>query len=375
VWLVSDTEVNNDLNSAYSNMASKLGMPLFAATGNHDAAPVNSFPPNTINTTISSQYVYDALSADWKQWIGASAAAQADQYGAYSYKVPNLNIKIISFNTNFYYKENFWLYEATLEYDPNGQLAWLVSELQAAETAGQRVYLIGHMPMGANDAFHDGSNYFGQILNRYDATISANFFGHTHRDEFQIGYSNYKSQSAQTANSMSYIAPALTPTSGSPAFRVYSVDPVTFGVLDMTEYSTSLEASTYQTTPVWSKYYSVKEAYGPLVSPPVTAASAELTPAFWHNLTTVFQNNDAVFQQFNARKSRGYNVQTCTGDCKNSTICQLRAAEAQYNCATVSPGIDFKKRDLADSDSHSQHSECHGSKLKEILSSIAGGSV
>jgi sphingomyelin phosphodiesterase len=64
-----------------------------------------------------------------------------------------------------------------METDPSGQLAWLVSELQAAEDAGERVYIIGHMPMGAGDAFYDGSNYFDQIVNRYDATIAALFFG------------------------------------------------------------------------------------------------------------------------------------------------------------------------------------------------------
>lgn len=76
-----------------------------------------------------------------------------------------------------YYKENFWLYEATMETDPSGQLAWLVTELQAAEDAGERVYIIGHMPMGAGDALYDGSNYFDQIVNRYEATIAALFFG------------------------------------------------------------------------------------------------------------------------------------------------------------------------------------------------------
>ena len=173
---------------------------------------------------------------------------------------------------------------------------------------------------------------------------------------------------------MSYIAPALTPTSGSPAFRVYNLDPVTFGVLDFTEYTTSLEASTYQTTgPVWSAYYSAKATYGPLVSPPVTAASAELTPAFWHNLTAVFQNNDAAFQAYVGRKSRGYGVSACTGDCKTDEICQLRAAEAQYNCATVSPGIDFRKRDAAAEEAVVKvgESECHGSKVAEVLRRIA----
>ena len=100
----------------------------------------------------------------------------------------------------------------------------------------------------------------------------------------------------------------------------------------------------------------------------MTAASAELTPAFWHNLTTLFQTNDAVFQQFNARKSRGHDVSSCTGDCKTSSICQLRAAEAQYNCVTIKPGVNFKKRDLAADITHSD--ECDGSAGAKILGAL-----
>jgi sphingomyelin phosphodiesterase len=49
-----------------------------------------------------------------------------------------------------------------MERDPSGQLSWLVTELEAAETAGERVWLMGHMPLGSSDAFHDQSQYFGQ---------------------------------------------------------------------------------------------------------------------------------------------------------------------------------------------------------------------
>jgi len=63
-----------------------------------------------------------------------------------------------------------------MESDPSGQLAWLVSELDAAEQAGENVYIIGHMAMGLDDALHDGSNYFNQIVDRYSATIAALFF-------------------------------------------------------------------------------------------------------------------------------------------------------------------------------------------------------
>lgn len=82
-----------------------------------------------------------------------------------------------------------------MERDPSGLLAWMVTELEAAETAGERVWIIGklfkilsrvqvtytthtgHMPAGASDCFHDQSQYFDQIVQRFEATISGTFFG------------------------------------------------------------------------------------------------------------------------------------------------------------------------------------------------------
>lgn len=372
VWLVNETEVTNDLNDAYNSRMADYFDLVYGVTGNHDCAPVNSFPPADIDTTISSQWAYDTLSSDWSQWIGSTAASTADDYGAYSVKYSGGNLRLISFNTNFYYKENFWLYENTMEKDPSGQLAWLVDKLSAAESAGERVWLMGHMPMGSSDTFHDASNYFNQIIQRYDATIAAVFYGHTHKDEFELAYSNYTDQSADTASMMSYIMPAMTPTSGNPAFRVYSVDPVTFGVLDFTEYITNMSSSTYQTKPTWQKYYSAKETYGSLLDPPVTDSAAELTPAFWHNVTVLFENDDSVFQDYYARKSRGWDVSECTGDCKTDEICQLRAVESQYNCVEITPGISFKKRDTTASESSSttKESTCGESVVGQMFSNF-----
>ncbi|KAJ6017420.1 acid sphingomyelinase [Penicillium sp. IBT 35674x] len=354
VWLVNETEVTNDLNDAYNTRMAGYFSQIYGVIGNHDVAP----------------WAYDTLSSDWEQWIGSTAATTADDYGAYSVKYSGGNLRIISFNTNFYYKENFWLYEKTMQTDPNSQLAWIVDELDAAETAGERVWLMGHMPMGASDAFHDGSNYFNQIIQRYDATIAAVFYGHTHKDEFEIAYSDYSSPTADTATMMSYIAPALTPTSGNPTFRVYSVDPVTFGILDFQVYFANMSSSTYQTKPTWEKYYSAKEAYGSLLSPPVTDSAAELTPAFWHNVTALFESDDSVFQDYIARKSRGWDYSSCTGTCKTDEICQLRAAESQYNCVEITPGISFKKAKRSTSSSSHEESACGESVIGKMFSNF-----
>ena len=57
----------------------------------------------------------------------------------------------------------------------------MVAQLQAAEDAGQRAWLIGHIPSGKSDVFHDQSNYYDQVVQRYKNTIAAQFFGHSHK--------------------------------------------------------------------------------------------------------------------------------------------------------------------------------------------------
>jgi len=297
--------------------------------------------------------------------------------------VTGTNLRIISINTNLYYTGNYYLYQPTMELDPSGQLAWLISELAAAEAAGQRAYIIGHMPMGTGDAFHAASNYFDQIVNRFSATIAALFFGHTHNDQFQIAYNNYTQQTYQNALEVSYVCPAMVPNSGNPAFRIYSVDPVTFAILDSVTYFANTTAPGYQTTgPVWEKYYSAKEAYGPLVTPPLTDPKAELTPAFWHNVTVALQNNATAFAEYNARLTRGLNPGNYTAATQAKTICELRAAQSQYNCDVITPNVNFNKREVGSRPGEAQkvfrkvgeikEGECEGGRMRSILSNIVG---
>jgi sphingomyelin phosphodiesterase len=168
----------------------------------------------------------------------------------------------------------------------------------------------------------------------------------------------------------------MTPSSGPAAFHIVDVDPVTFGVLDITTYIANFSSPDYQTTgPVWEKYYSAKEEYGPLVSPPVTDPAAELTPGFWHDVTVAFETNNDAFQAYIARKSRGWNVGSCTGDCQTNEICGMRAAESQYNCATISPGVSFRKRDEGGLErvvGNIEESVCDGARMRPLIAKLAG---
>ncbi|KIJ35631.1 hypothetical protein M422DRAFT_132728, partial [Sphaerobolus stellatus SS14] len=91
-----------------------------------DAAPVNSFTRNNTETTISSQWVFNTQSSGWEvKWIGAIAADQLRHVsGSYTVVVPDISLRILTHHSA----------------DPNGILAFMVGQLQAAEDAGQRAW-------------------------------------------------------------------------------------------------------------------------------------------------------------------------------------------------------------------------------------------
>ncbi|KAJ7622053.1 sphingomyelin phosphodiesterase [Roridomyces roridus] len=367
-WLVTRPEATDALVSFNEEMARALSAPVFPSLGNHDSAPDNAFARTTSHTTNNSNWVYDTESIGWERWIGPNAASQVKHIsGSYSVQVPGLKLRTVAVNTQMWYKQNYWLYDSDIpQPDPNGILAFMVKALQAAEDAGDPVWIIGHIPLGKEDTLPDQSNYYDQILQRYKNTITGQFFGHSHKDQFEIAYSNYSEQTAANAVGLGWIAPALTPTSGNPAFKVYDVDPDTFEIMDAKVYFTNISDPEFQIAPTWELYYSARDTYGPLVGLP---PSAPLSPAFWHNLTEVFAVNDTAFQLFNTFITRGADVGACSGACVNSTICDMRAFRSQDNCDTPAQGLDLRRRSSVRATGVSKDSaECEGFGLASILS-------
>ncbi|KAF2814655.1 sphingomyelin phosphodiesterase [Mytilinidion resinicola] len=373
IWNTTQAQNTINIDLAYAEMSS-LGH-IYGTIGNHEADPVNSFPSTAVESAPQPQWIYDTLSYIWSRWIGDEAATAEKNFGAYSTKHPGTNLRIISLNTNLYYIQNYWLYQDPMEPDPSDQLSWLVRELQAAEDAGDRVYIIGHMPMGLRDTFHDYSNYFDQIVNRYEATVAAMFFGHTHSDEFELSYSS-PHRHFSTAAAMSYIAPALTPNTGHPSFRLYTIDPATFAVLDSVTYIANMSAPDFQTTgPVWEKYYSAAEVYGPLVTPPLEEGD-ELSPAFWHNVTEAFERDQGAFWGYWERKKRGWEVGDCAGGegaCREREVCQVRAARAEDNCVVPKLGFHYEQMSEGnEKEGKVEEDVCGGSMGKKVFGALMG---
>jgi len=88
----------------------------------------------------------------------------------------------------------------------------------------------------------------------------------------------------------------------------------------------------YNSLAVWTQEYSARDTYGPAIGG--WPASQSLNAAFWHKVTEAFASNDAIFQKFISLKTRGVNVSPCTGNCKTTTICNLRALRAENNCVS-----------------------------------------
>jgi len=194
VWLSTKEEVTEAVTLAYSKFSSKLKMPIYGAIGNHDVHPTNSFPRANSNKPHESDWTFSLHSNFWKSAIGSEEADRSKTHNSGSYSVvhPKSNLRLISFNSGYAYKavgcyayyhanayslwrfpQNFWLYDSdNYSPDPNGLFAWLVGELQAAESAGQKAWIFAHMSTGKSDFMQDQSAMFDQIVQRYQKTVS-----------------------------------------------------------------------------------------------------------------------------------------------------------------------------------------------------------
>ncbi|KAJ6260073.1 Endopolyphosphatase [Drechslerella dactyloides] len=353
LWLQSEEDTVSGMRDMYTRISnSGVAKKVYGVMGNHDTAPVNLFPVSEPETSYGSALpYYNEMAANVEKWVGAKAAKSIKQNsGCYSVVHPGTNLKVISISTNFWYNMNIWAYADNgmdAARDPGNVFKWLTGELQSAEAAGQSAYIIGHMPPGIADALPDYSNYFNKVVTRYSSTIKGMFWGHTHSAEFEITYKDATSRGHQNAIITSYVTSCVTPRSANPVFRVYTVDPASYQILDYDHYYTSIADIAYGSTkkPEWKKLYSAKKVLGPVVNPPLPA-NAPLSPAFWHNLTVAFENNDGAFQAWFDRKIADFHTaENCDADCKQKEICQMRASSTELSCYKGSIS-GLVKRDL-----------------------------
>ncbi len=168
------------------------------------------------------------------------------------------------------------------------QLNWLGKALEAARTAGERVWLLMHIPPGLNgyqtaESVKGGgpaitfwqpelTSRFLQLVGEYRSMIQAVFAGHTHMDDYRV-----ISRDGQPALFIK-IAPAVSPIYGNnPSFQVYQYDRDSGAILNyQTFYLTNLASGGQGASPPaghWAMEYDFRQAYGFSALNPATVAT------------------------------------------------------------------------------------------------------
>lgn len=335
---MSQAYVEYTETSIYSMFKSYLKGPVFPVLGNHDSSPENIDSPHKLPGPLGQQFSwnYNHVSALWQHngWLSAAEASQAAvHYAGYSIK-NHYGLRIITLNTDFWYRTNYLNFINISNPDNSGTFSFLIQELQAAEDAGERVWIIGHVLSG-----WDGTNpllgptdLFYQIVDRYSPHVIANiFWGHTHEDQVLIYYANNGTfQSSGTAQTVGWIGPSVTPlTNLNSGYRMYSVDTGNFEIYDAyTFYSDiSKTRSLNATGPTYQFEYSTREAYGSAINWP---KNAPLNATFWHGVTVAMEGNRSLVETFNTYQGKSSRRSpNCSSDaCAQAKVCYMRSGSA-----------------------------------------------
>ena len=312
--------------------------PIFPVLGNHDSNPEAIDAPHSLPGILGQQqsWNYNHVSALWQQngWITAAAAAEARMhYAAYSINHPTYpKLRIVTLNTDFWYRSNFLNYINTTNPDNSGNIAFLIQELQAAEDAGERVWIMGHVLTGwdGTNPIPNPTDLFYQVVDRYSPHVIANiFFGHTHEDELMIYYANNGTvQTAENALATGWIGPSVTPlTNLNSGYRMYEVDTGDFSIYEAYTYYSAVSSFTTldvnETGPTYQLEYSTREAY-PVPGWPATAS---LNATYWHGVTELILSNHTYASIFNTYEGKSsVKSPNCTNSaCAEAKACYMRA--------------------------------------------------
>ncbi|KAM4545588.1 sphingomyelin phosphodiesterase [Odontesthes bonariensis] len=322
VWSQTRSQQLSELTVISRLIHKHLGpnVTVYPAVGNHESTPVNSFPPPFVHGNRSVAWLYDAMAEEWAPWLPEQALKTLRYGGFYTLEIQP-GLRVVSLNMNFCARENFWLMVNST--DPANQLQWLVRVLQASEDKGEKVHIIGHIPPGL--CLGSWSWNYYHIVNRYESTITGQFFGHTHFDEFQMFYDE---KTMTRPLGVAFVAPSVTTyVNLNPGYRVYYVDGNYRGssrlvldhetyILNLTESNHSPESpSSPEKDPKWTLLYRATEAYG----------LPSLFPSDFDVLLRTFISDDRVFQKFWYLRHKGHVSASCRETCKTAVLCFLRS--------------------------------------------------
>lgn len=290
-------------------------------------------------------------------------------------------LRIISLNADMWYSSNVYTLIDSHNPDRSGMLRWVTDELLHAEQKGEKVWIMGHVlpAWSGTNAWANPTQLFHAIVDRFSSTSLAHiFFGHTHEDQSSVFYpfhpavsptqnspapaagkngSSMPIDTARSARNVAFMAPSVTPgTHLNPEFRIYTVDPHGWVVMDIEQYASRLQdvAAGFTPSPVWELLYSARETYGHFTSLQADGSYAgsvalggadgatwpahvPLNGTFWAALTDEMVLRPSLVALHTALSSgNSTTFEPCTdGECLPAKICYIRAGDARQGSECI----------------------------------------
>ncbi|EFA80626.1 saposin B domain-containing protein [Heterostelium album PN500] len=313
VWMQThETQLN--ASALITDLLDKYfpGVQVYPAIGNHEGVPVNSFP---LPDTGGANWLYSQLEKDWSNWLLSSGVDTSTiSLGGYYSAEMMPGTRLVSLNMNWCNNQNLWMIQNIT--DPAGMLEWLIETMESIEAAKERAYIIGHIPTGISDCIDIWAQQLYQIVDRYEDSIIALFFGHTHHDQFQV----YHDKTDGHPMAVSYIAPSVTTyTNQNPSYRIYTIDQDSGYILESSTYHGDVADANTKGFPTWKLTYNATTAYN----------MTNMFAADWQSVLDNMNTNTQVFNQY-------YNFFYAQSPYASSNPCTSKSCIDYYTCEAAS---------------------------------------
>jgi len=255
-------------------------IPVMFAVGNSDS--YTGLGPD-------STFLDDTAELYYTKFLSGTVDHQAfldtfNKGGYYSAEPPGTNLMVIGLNTIPFSPSPLF---GDTSSAVAAELAWFDSTLASTKAAGKKVWLLMHIPPGA-DIYSTAQNVdnnghianatmmwkadyqasFLQILSKYPGIIALTLAAHTHMDEYRI----------MSSSDVLEITPAIAPYFGNnPAFKIFTFSHDTFKPTDYSILNYDLATNPGQ----FNGYYTFSAAY--FVQGLLDDSLAQLFPALVTN--------------------------------------------------------------------------------------------
>ena len=170
--------------------------------------------------------------------------------------------------------------------------------------SNQNIWILGHIPIGSSEANKNFTNYFYEIVQKYD--IKYQFWGHTHQDYFTIVLKD------DIPKGFSFICPSIMFDNRYSSFRQYELDD-NFDIVNYKSYIADLNKVISNDKVEYELYYSAKDSF----------QLNSFDKKSYFNLYNRMKYNDTLIQIYHKHYNPGFNNYYCDKKCKQSYLNEI----------------------------------------------------